>query len=200
MIERNLPYRFLRGQPLKFCTFFCDTCMTTTWKCLISRFIEDVNKRRRIFLSLSKLECDSQEINFREIRLHLKWKQNSLKKREFILKMTILLPSTSLMLKFTIDANMILVLRNFPEKMRRVGKGPAVEIAQIFVLNSHYHLSIFFFSISPKEGEFSSILFKLVFTSDGIRVENQKRRTERNSENSVLISRLRFSRLRSSEN
>ena len=46
--------------------------------------------------------------------------------------MTTLLPSTSLTLKFTIDANMNLVLRNFPEKMRGVGKGPGVEVAQIF--------------------------------------------------------------------
>ena len=46
--------------------------------------------------------------------------------------MTISLPSTSLMLKFTIDANMILVLRNFPEKMRGVGKGPGIQVAQIF--------------------------------------------------------------------
>ena len=41
------------------------------WKCLISRFVEDANKRRRIFLSLSKLECGRQEIKSREIRLHL---------------------------------------------------------------------------------------------------------------------------------
>ena len=38
-----------------FCTFLYRLCKTTTWKCLISRFMEDVNKRRRIFLSLSKL-------------------------------------------------------------------------------------------------------------------------------------------------
>ena len=44
--------------------------MITTWKCLISRFMEDVNKRRQIFLSLSKLECGPQEINSKEIRLH----------------------------------------------------------------------------------------------------------------------------------
>ena len=36
-----------------------------------SRFIEDVNKRRQIFLFLSKLECGPQEINSRELRLHL---------------------------------------------------------------------------------------------------------------------------------
>ena len=32
--------------------------------------MEDVNKRRRNFLSLSKLECGPQEINSREICLH----------------------------------------------------------------------------------------------------------------------------------
>ena len=34
-----------------FCTFLCRCCTTTTWKCLISRFMEEVNKRRRNFLS-----------------------------------------------------------------------------------------------------------------------------------------------------
>ena len=33
--------------------------------------MEDVNKRQRIFLSRLKLECGPQEINSREIRLHL---------------------------------------------------------------------------------------------------------------------------------
>ena len=33
--------------------------------------MEDVNKRRRISFSLSELECGPQEINSREIRLHL---------------------------------------------------------------------------------------------------------------------------------
>ena len=40
--------------------------------------------------------------------------------------MTISLPSTSLLLKSTIDANMNLVPRNFLEKMRGAGKGPGV--------------------------------------------------------------------------
>ena len=38
--------------------------------------MEDVNKRRRIFFSLSKLECAPQEINSREIRLHLSFSAN----------------------------------------------------------------------------------------------------------------------------
>ena len=56
--------------------------MIMTWKSLISRvssFMEDINKRGRFFLSLSKLECDSQEISSREIHLHFifsaKWKK-----------------------------------------------------------------------------------------------------------------------------
>ena len=38
--------------------------------------MEDVNKRQQIFLSLSKLECDPQEINSREIRLYLTFSGN----------------------------------------------------------------------------------------------------------------------------
>ena len=38
--------------------------------------MEDVNKRRRISFSLSKLECCPQEINSREIRLHLTFSAN----------------------------------------------------------------------------------------------------------------------------
>ena len=40
------------------------------------KFMEDVNKRRRISFSFSKLECGSQEINSREIRLHLPFSAN----------------------------------------------------------------------------------------------------------------------------
>ena len=54
-----------------FCTFLCRRCTTTTWKCVIFRFMEVVNKRRRISLSLSKLECGPQEINSGELRVHL---------------------------------------------------------------------------------------------------------------------------------
>ena len=49
-----------------FCTFLCTT---TTWKPLTSHFMEDINKRRRIFLPLSKLKCGPQQINSREIPL-----------------------------------------------------------------------------------------------------------------------------------
>ena len=47
------------------------TQATTTWKCLISIFTEEVHKRRRNFLSISELGYGSQEFNFRSVHLHL---------------------------------------------------------------------------------------------------------------------------------
>ena len=38
-----------------FVHFFARFCTTTTWKCLIWRFMEYVNKQRRNFISLSEL-------------------------------------------------------------------------------------------------------------------------------------------------
>ena len=38
--------------------------------------MEDVNKGRRISFSFSKLECGPQEINSREIRVHLPFSAN----------------------------------------------------------------------------------------------------------------------------
>ena len=59
-----------------FCTFLDRSCTTTTWKCLIASFVEDLNKRRRISFSLYKVECALQEINSREIRPHLPFSAN----------------------------------------------------------------------------------------------------------------------------
>ena len=78
-----------------FCTFICCHCTTMTWIYLISRFMEDVNRRRRIVLSLSKLKCSLQEINSRVIRLH--FQRNGInatkfEKREFILLTRFSLP------------------------------------------------------------------------------------------------------------
>ena len=80
-----------------FCTLLYRHCTTTTGKCLISRFMEDVNKRRAKFLCLSELEYGSWEFGSKRVRLHLKkishlswsnhdrdWKKpNSLVKRSF---------------------------------------------------------------------------------------------------------------------
>ena len=38
-----------------FCTFLCRRCTTTTWKCLISRFNEDVNRRQQFSFSFPEL-------------------------------------------------------------------------------------------------------------------------------------------------
>ena len=43
----------------------CSFYTTTTWKCLISRFMENVNKQRRSFISLSELEYGPFEFHFR---------------------------------------------------------------------------------------------------------------------------------------
>ena len=70
--------------------------------------MEYVNKRRQIFLSLSKLGCGLQEINSREIRLHLTFSANwnkldrVSKKSEFILKVAFSLPLPWSMLKLPI--------------------------------------------------------------------------------------------------
>ena len=88
-----------------FCTFLYRPCTATTWKCLIASFMEEVNKRRRICFSLSKLECGPQEINSREIRhfQQIYWnnRHKGLKKREFILKLT--LPSSMLRLPIILE-------------------------------------------------------------------------------------------------
>ena len=62
----------------QFCTciilfrpFLCSHCSTMTWKCLISRFMEDVNKRRQNFVSLSELEYSSKEFVSKRSSLYL---------------------------------------------------------------------------------------------------------------------------------
>ena len=58
--------RFIK-QKKHVCTWIT---LFATWKCLISRFMEDENKLRQNFPSVSKLECGPQEISSREIYLH----------------------------------------------------------------------------------------------------------------------------------
>ena len=57
-----------------FCTFLCRRCTTTTWKCLISRFVEDVKTRQRLSFSFPELWYSLLEFNSRKICQHLtKW-------------------------------------------------------------------------------------------------------------------------------
>ena len=54
-----------------FVHFFARFCTTATRKCLISRFMEDVNKQRRNFISPSGLGYGPKEFNSKRVRLHL---------------------------------------------------------------------------------------------------------------------------------
>jgi len=54
-----------------FCTFLCRHCTTTTWKRLISRFEETVNRRQRLSFSFPVLWHSPLEFNSRKICQHL---------------------------------------------------------------------------------------------------------------------------------
>ena len=56
-----------------FCTFLCRFCTTTTRKIPISRFMEDVKKQRRNFISLSELGYQLLKIKLQADRLHSVW-------------------------------------------------------------------------------------------------------------------------------
>ena len=93
-----------------FCTFLCHHCTTWMWKCLISCFMEDVNKRRQIFLSLlnlSEVPRNSIPGKFADNWHFQRFGINTTKfeKRDFILRVTFLLPSLSLMPKLANNYN-----------------------------------------------------------------------------------------------
>ena len=50
-----------------FCTFLGRYCTTTTWKCLISRFVEGMNTRELLFFSFPELQYNLLEFNSRKI-------------------------------------------------------------------------------------------------------------------------------------
>ena len=54
-----------------FCTFLCHRCTTTTWNCLISRFVGDGNKRQQLSFSLPELRCSPLQFNSKQICQHL---------------------------------------------------------------------------------------------------------------------------------
>ena len=47
------------------CTFLCRRCMTTTWKCLISHFVEDVNTWQQLSFSFPELWYSRLEFNYK---------------------------------------------------------------------------------------------------------------------------------------
>ena len=46
-----------------FCTFLSRRCTTTTWKCVISRFVGDGNTRQQLPFSFHELWCSPLEFN-----------------------------------------------------------------------------------------------------------------------------------------
>ena len=48
------------------CTFLCRHCTTTTWKCLISRFVENANTRQQLYFSFAELWYSLLEFNSRK--------------------------------------------------------------------------------------------------------------------------------------
>ena len=78
-----------------FWTFLCLHYRTTTWKCLISRFVEDVNTRKRLFSfflrSIQSLRLQLQKTFFQHFMTWTRWNKrdkvwsraNSLFKRRF---------------------------------------------------------------------------------------------------------------------
>ena len=54
-----------------FCSFLCRRWTATTWNCLISRFVDDVNTRQRPFFSFFELWYSPLEFNSRKFLQHL---------------------------------------------------------------------------------------------------------------------------------
>ena len=54
-----------------FCTFLCHRCTTTAWNCLISRFVEDGNKRQQFSFSFPELWYSPLEFNSKKTCQHL---------------------------------------------------------------------------------------------------------------------------------
>ena len=73
--EKSNSFRLIKQQLcpriMLFCTFLCRRCTTTTWKCLISRFVEDVNTRQRLSFSFPELWYSLLEFNSRKNCQHL---------------------------------------------------------------------------------------------------------------------------------
>ena len=84
--KKNKRFRFAKQQLCAcinlFCTFLCRSCTTTTWKCLISRFVEGVNSRR-LFFCFPELWYSLLEFNSRKIcQLFMNWMSCNWDKRD----------------------------------------------------------------------------------------------------------------------
>ena len=63
--QKNVRFRLAKQQLCTriklFCTFLCRHCTTRTWKCPISRFVEDGNTRQQLSFSFAELWCSPLE-------------------------------------------------------------------------------------------------------------------------------------------
>ena len=73
--EKSNRFRLIKQQLcpriMLFCTFLCRRCTTTTWKCQISLFVEDVNTRQQLSFSFPELWYSLLEFKSRDICQHL---------------------------------------------------------------------------------------------------------------------------------
>ena len=66
------------------CKFFSRRCATTTWKCLISRFVEDWNTKQQFSFSLPDFFLyNPLKFNFKEICQHLRIKRDGINAIKF---------------------------------------------------------------------------------------------------------------------
>ena len=63
--------RLAKQQPCTCIVHFCRHCTTTTWKCRISRFMEGVNSRQRLFFSFPELRYSLLELKSKKYCQHL---------------------------------------------------------------------------------------------------------------------------------
>ena len=66
-----------------FCTFPSRRCTTTTWKCLISRFVEDGNTKQQLFFSFPELWYSPLEFNSNKFANMWRVKRNEISAKKF---------------------------------------------------------------------------------------------------------------------
>ena len=68
--QKSNRFRFAKQQLCTcitlYCTLLCRRCTTTTWDCLISRFVEDLNTRQRLSFPFSEFWYTLLEFNSRK--------------------------------------------------------------------------------------------------------------------------------------
>ena len=87
--ERQKSKRFRQGKQqlctciTLFCTFLCRRCTTTTWKCLISRFVEDGNTGQQLSFSFLELWYSPSELNSQKIAIIWQTEQDGISAIKF---------------------------------------------------------------------------------------------------------------------